>query len=239
MNIVAGIEESMPCQAALFNIANEINHRRFTIEDIGDFIPGSVMVQDLSTLTNTYMNKSGCEILKHSKEELEDLGPAYFTRFFPPEEMAILKPELFKFCKQNDPSRVYSFFQRVRPNESCDYKWYLTSSSLYSQAETDNNTNIIHIAIEVNNISYASKKMSFLSEQNELVQKNYSKYCLLTSREKEIIKLIIDGKSSYVIADMLFISQHTVNNHRKNIIKKLDIRSLSELFKIAIAFNMI
>lgn len=226
-------------QPLIFNLGNQIHNHRLCVEEVGDFLPGSVMVQDLTRLTNTYMNQTGCDYLRHSKEELEALGPVYYERFFPPEEMEVIRTELFKFIRLNDPTKVYSFFQRVRPNQNTDYKWYLTSTRLYPQTTSDSGIKVMHIAIEVGNTYYAEKKMSYLCEQNDLVQKNYARYNLLTCREKEIIKLIVDGKSSYAISDMLFISQHTVNNHRKNIISKLQVKSLSELIKLAVAFNII
>lgn len=51
----------------------------------------------------------------------------------------------------------------------------------------------------------------------------------LTVREKQIVRLIIDGKKSKEIADALFISIKTVNKHRSNILVKLGIHNLAEL----------
>jgi DNA-binding CsgD family transcriptional regulator len=87
--------------------------------------------------------------------------------------------------------------------------------------------------------STAARVMNYLCEQDQFVRKNYLKFKTLTRREQEIIKLIVDGQSSYRISELLYISVHTVNNHRKNIGKKLDVRSLSELIKFAIAFLII
>ncbi|CAB5156594.1 hypothetical protein D3OALGA1CA_4768 [Olavius algarvensis associated proteobacterium Delta 3] len=54
---------------------------------------------------------------------------------------------------------------------------------------------------------------------------------LLTTREREVLKLVGEGKTSKEIARMLFISPNTVNNHRKNIKKKLKIRKNADLIK--------
>jgi DNA-binding NarL/FixJ family response regulator len=51
----------------------------------------------------------------------------------------------------------------------------------------------------------------------------------LTSREKEIVRLIIDGKKSKEIADALFISVKTVHKHRSNILEKLGLNNLADL----------
>ena len=52
---------------------------------------------------------------------------------------------------------------------------------------------------------------------------------VLTTRETEILKLIAHGHSTQVIADTLFLSPHTVQTHRKSIIKKLNIKSPTNL----------
>jgi DNA-binding NarL/FixJ family response regulator len=57
---------------------------------------------------------------------------------------------------------------------------------------------------------------------------------LLTAREKMIIKLIAEGKSSGEIASLLYISSRTVQNHRANIIRKLNLRRTADLVKYAI-----
>jgi DNA-binding NarL/FixJ family response regulator len=51
----------------------------------------------------------------------------------------------------------------------------------------------------------------------------------LTAREKQIVQLIIEGKKSKEIAQILSISIKTVNKHRSNILVKLGIHNLSEL----------
>lgn len=56
----------------------------------------------------------------------------------------------------------------------------------------------------------------------------------LSDREIEIIKLVVKGKTSGEIADALFISDHTVKTHRKNIFRKLQINHVSQLTTIAI-----
>ncbi|MCG1036630.1 response regulator [Polaribacter sargassicola] len=56
----------------------------------------------------------------------------------------------------------------------------------------------------------------------------------LSNREKEILNLIANGKTSKEIAEKLFIAKTTVDTHRKNMIKKLNLSSGSELLKYAI-----
>ncbi len=61
----------------------------------------------------------------------------------------------------------------------------------------------------------------------------------LSDREKEIVGLLVRGMKNKEIADKLFISVHTVQTHRKNISRKLDIHSVGALSIYAIVNNIV
>lgn len=56
----------------------------------------------------------------------------------------------------------------------------------------------------------------------------------LTRREREIAKLIAEGKSNKEVAELLFISVRTVEMHRHNIMKKLKLKKTAQLIRYAI-----
>lgn len=62
---------------------------------------------------------------------------------------------------------------------------------------------------------------------------------ILTVRETEILKFIAKGRSSQQIADSLHLSPHTVQTHRKSIIRKLNIKSPAEFVIYAIDLGII
>jgi len=57
---------------------------------------------------------------------------------------------------------------------------------------------------------------------------------ILTNREREIIKLIAEGKTSKECAGILCISSRTVEHHRANIMDKLNIKKTADLVKYAV-----
>lgn len=61
----------------------------------------------------------------------------------------------------------------------------------------------------------------------------------LTSREREIVKYIAKGLSHTEIGEQLFISPRTVDTHRTNIMRKLNVNSIAELIKVAIQYHII
>jgi DNA-binding NarL/FixJ family response regulator len=61
----------------------------------------------------------------------------------------------------------------------------------------------------------------------------------LTSRESQVVKLIAEGHTSREIADLLVISERTVERHRENILQKLHMRDRVELTRYAIRRGLI
>jgi len=62
---------------------------------------------------------------------------------------------------------------------------------------------------------------------------------LLTPREQEILKLVAEGHSNHEIAKRLFLSKKTVETHRANIMRKLELHDVTELVKYALRRGII
>lgn len=71
------------------------------------------------------------------------------------------------------------------------------------------------------------------SEMADLVMTK-SRTGSLTLREREVMKLVAEGKSSRQIADLLHISIYTVRRHRESIMRKLKLNNTADLVKYAI-----
>ncbi|MGH9354592.1 MAG: response regulator transcription factor, partial [Terriglobia bacterium] len=62
---------------------------------------------------------------------------------------------------------------------------------------------------------------------------------LLTPRERQIVQLLAEGKSSKEIADLLDITLKTSETHRANIMRKLNLHSITDLVRFAIRNEII
>lgn len=62
---------------------------------------------------------------------------------------------------------------------------------------------------------------------------------LLSGREQEIIKLIAEGYTNSKIAELLFLSPHTVNTHRKNIMHKLGVNNTAAIVMFAVKNDLV
>ena len=63
---------------------------------------------------------------------------------------------------------------------------------------------------------------------------SFSAFSILTAKEREVLQLIAEGKSTKEIASRLFMSIKTVETHRQHIKEKLNLNSIAELTKYAI-----
>jgi DNA-binding NarL/FixJ family response regulator len=72
-----------------------------------------------------------------------------------------------------------------------------------------------------------------------LSQESLSVFSLLTTREREVLQLIAEGRSSKEIASLLKISTKTVETYRQQIMDKLNLHSIADLTKYAIREGLI
>ena len=98
-------------------------------------------------------------------------------------------------------------------------------------------SNIVKIVYKVNagETYYSQQIMSVLVNQVTAVNEQKD----ITKKEGEVIKLISEGFSSKMIADKLFVSTRTIESHRYNIMRKLDVNNSAELIRKALKLKLI
>ncbi len=75
--------------------------------------------------------------------------------------------------------------------------------------------------------------------QQGAVKKGLDPYERLTDRERDILKLVVEGHTTQEIADILVISPRTVEGHKTNLMAKLGVRNRVELVKYALRKGII
>jgi len=222
----------------LFSLEKDLARGYFNLNGIGELFPGSIMVHDLNALRVSYINDWGCAALRHSMEEINEMGAVYFDRFLVASETERIIPAINDHFKQENNNAPYSFFQQVRTGPKMELKWHYTSCKFLRDETGIQTSQLILVSNPVSGMGLMVNKVNKLLDENVYVAKNYKKFMLLTKREKEIIMLLAAGKTTHNISDNLCISHHTVSTHRKNISSKLNISSFSELLKFAAAFEL-
>ncbi len=84
-----------------------------------------------------------------------------------------------------------------------------------------------------------AEKANLEKQVSDKFKDSFCKRLGISKREQEILILISKGMTSQTIGKALFISKYTVETHRKNILRKLDMNSSTELVKFAIKQGLV
>lgn len=201
-----------------------------TFNQLSDYIPISIHINKKENLNITYANNklllNGPEM-----ETLLEKGSSYLKEISCPVLLnnAIKKTADFKTL--NDFDAICACPQQIQFNNIMSYFY---SSKLHLDNELY--FNVSNFIDELGNLSQLFTSI-FSTLQND--QTLWLKFQSLTKQEKVILKLLSNGESNTTIGDLLFISKHTVKTHRKNIYRKLDISSLTDLVKYSLAMDLL
>lgn len=176
-----------------------------------------IRIVDLDSVTEATLNATGVQVLL-----IDDQFDHFFEEPFPEDRQEVLKncPTVLLAAREKDwiwrvhKSGVTGMLTPAsRPEEIIEALYSSWKGGRYfSQPVVDI---LVEMSFRANNVA-GEKLHEHLSE-----------------REMEIFLMVANGKSSKEIAEALFLSPHTVNTHRKNILRKLSCKNAAELLSYA------
>jgi len=86
---------------------------------------------------------------------------------------------------------------------------------------------------------YCSEALQIIMDGHNHKKENSVKRNLLTITELELVQLFTQGKTAKEIAELRCLSHHTINTHRKNIFRKLELNNIQELIKFALKNGLV
>ncbi|QOD61545.1 helix-turn-helix transcriptional regulator [Polaribacter haliotis] len=93
--------------------------------------------------------------------------------------------------------------------------------------------------ISLEDISKLTDFSKTIEKNKSFVARNKKQFNSLTDRENEIFKLVVNGKSTAEIANILCVESTTISTHRKKIKQKLQLKSTFDWYRYARAFDLI
>jgi DNA-binding CsgD family transcriptional regulator len=218
--------------------------------------PGITAIIDFQNEGYVFMSDNVEEMWGYKAEEFLRLGLVKTITIFPVSQNEIIINKIF-------PVMFDYFHRHAEAGDVCDLRVSYNTKVVRADGSVGwylHQMKVLHVD-EHNKIQFGFKLISDISDfkkdeaidmviakkdHNGIFKKIFSqtfitdkKTFAISTREIQILELIGEGKSSKEIADMLFISEHTVFNHRKNMIKKLGVKSTGEILKKAIAHGII
>ena len=104
---------------------------------------------------------------------------------------------------------------------------------------TMNQSDRLTILLPPEMLSSFKHKIKRIFQEEQFVRHHSGNFNQLTNREVEVLTLLAEGHNNPTIADELFISRKTVEQHRKNINRKLHVKTFTDIVRYAQAFDLI
>ncbi len=225
--------------AKLFTLDQKCKNGIISITESGDLFPVGVLINTRNG-ENLYMNVISEDTLGYAAEEARELGKDYSKVIqYNEKEAKEILCQIEDFFKLQDDTQILAQFQRLCPKHRKDYEWIYIASKLIREHPNEPANKRLLVAVPVKLMGSLNQKFSRVLDENMYMKKNFNRFAALTKREKQILSLVALGKESAEIAGMLFISRHTVEQHRKNIARKVEHRNFAELIRFALAFDLV
>lgn len=226
-------------RSQFYRLQKFLKEKNIDIDDFCELLPGVFHINRIKSVEMVYLDKITREKVGLERDKVEREGLQVLKKVLDPSCMDYLV-QVNKNADFSDPSFILSTFQNLSfdPMEWIErnkhsYTWCFSSKKKLSNDLT------ISITQPLNELGRIYPQLGKVLEDNVFLKKNFRKFDSLTRREKEIMRLISEGKTSNQISEQLFISTYTVTTHRKNIWQKLEIKSYAELIKFAEYFELL
>lgn len=205
------------------------------------------IITNTQTQSYEFISKNFKAVTGVNPEELLKKGVSGFLSRMHPEDVEIwlgLMGELMDFCvskvEQEDRKRLDIQYNYRFQNGDGKYINLLESQIILQMDEEGKPlVGMGHYTVfgneEFNPIRGTIRKLNTDGKYETVFSKNFSKAKILAElsvREQEVIELLLQKKTSKEVADQLFVSNHTIDTHRRNIIRKLKLKSTVELDNI-------
>lgn len=190
-------------------------------------------INDVANGRLLWANDQYFNLLGYSRKEVIEMKniQALLEKIVHPEDVEVYQTSIME-CIKSGQTSWGGFHRGVHKNGK--HIWFYGFAKILKH-QADGITPAIAICVMID----FSKEIGTIHQLNELVKennrlKNQLLISNLTRKEKEVLKLIANGNSDKEIAKLHFISDQTVHTHRKNILRKLNLKNAAALVKFAV-----
>ncbi len=208
------------------NLQKELGYYEKIIHNVEAII----LVLDLITPRILFANNKFQEITGYSPTEDETLTVDDILNLYHPQDTSYFSEMQNHLA--NSPESIYNAFYRIRKPDG-NYLWLYTSSRVLRIDPENDIFEVIAVSLNFSDSIHFQKNLKHFT-QKKLSYANKSIIDKISKREREVLKEFARGNTTHEVAAKLGISHHTVNNHRKNMLRKLNMKNLAALISFAV-----
>ena len=232
------------------SVQNQEEIIRVLSGDVYGMLPAMTYVMDFKHLKYLYFSKNVFDYTGYPAEEFLAKGPFFSVNLFHPDDVEAFvdvqeaqKEFLLSLAPQE--YKQYRFTWTYRFKRADGQYINVMNQEIVLQLDKKGNpllsygiiSDVTHLKKDTK-ISLNISKVDSANFINNLVSFQTPEE-LISSRELEVLKLIMEGLSTAQIADKLFISPFTVKNHRRNMLTKTEAKNMAEVIRYATTKGLI
>lgn len=192
-----------------------------------------VFIFDLVNFRLIWANNGFKKMLGY-KKPVGDIPEEVMLDIYHPDDRDLLI-EMKNFFEKNRKGTFLGIYQFK--NVKNEYIWLCTSANLLRKSKDGKVFEVVGVSINfTENITY-DRNLKIIARE-KAKESNADAIGVLSKREQELIRYFANGHKTKDVADMLNLSYHTVNNHRKNMIKKLGVKNVAGLVNFAMEHGL-
>ncbi|HSJ68550.1 MAG TPA: helix-turn-helix transcriptional regulator [Anditalea sp.] len=181
-----------------------------------------------------YLNPTGCHWFGIEDEMAIDRKVNFFKKFYHPDTLKVEFPNIKSFYDYHSPEIIYANYQQLyHPAENAFTVCLVFIKKLKVTC------GYLSLTLPVANFQGLNKKIKRIITEELFRNNHLQEFEQLTERELEILRLVAMGQNNPEISRELFISRSTVEQHRKNINRKLHVKGIKDIMDFAYAFDLV
>jgi RNA polymerase sigma factor (sigma-70 family) len=237
MNLVALCDELVKaCEANHIDLETLDPEDIDTLERIGSLIPLPLFIYDFQRFRPVYVNKAAAEFLGFEDRHLYKMPMSFLVNVIHPFTLSVLQLNVFHFNSTPKKTLVNSY--HFLSKKYGDYHWIYCATKGIKFMENGQPQFMFNLAVDIEEAVNQNWKLKMYLDNRELISKHHEVFQTLTEREKQVLQHVYRELSSKEIAEQLNMSVGTVETHRKNLMRKLDTKSVVGLAKMALLLGL-
>lgn len=206
------------------------------LEALSDNCKFSSFIIDAELKILKHVNDKGVEFLKIPRHQLVGQGLETAQKIIHPEFTHVLPLAISYYSDKENFKSIYPYMYYLKSGE--EWQWVYACSQIVSFQPNGMPKYIILVGCSIYNIlKHHKEQVNEVNPVNGFNHLEYDRYQSLSTREKQILKLISQEFTTNEIAEKLFISKATVDSHRKHLLRKLNVKSAIGLTKYVLLFE--
>ncbi|MBE7176006.1 MAG: PAS domain-containing protein [Mucilaginibacter polytrichastri] len=192
-------------------------------------VPAAIYISEVNR-NIVWCNHTFEQLSGYTLNEIRARGDTLHTDLVHPDDMRIRDEQIVHY--RNFFGMNFGGVYRIRHKLDRVYRSLVSWTKSFDTDEQGNPQTVLSIDMDINKLSPLHEKLTAAFKDGVRLR-NEGLAESLTQREKEILKLICNGKNNREISEKLFVSLYTIDTHRKNIRRKLHAHNSAELTKKA------